>query len=232
MGSGPTKMAASNDTYGRNPFAAPSPTTSAPATARDDSLSPTNASNKQPETQTRPRRGSFSFLRRSKSREGSIVQRSASGNKIVRRTKSLTKEEIARRNLQMPPSLPSYHQLPSLNVAETPLQPSGHTTNNSNNIIHATQYPPSTASSTVPASRSGYRPNAFYQRHLMAERSASQNIPVPPIPDSSASSFTDGIGRHESMTNRGRYSYANSTTSPGINSPRRVRRRKDPTPFK
>lgn len=35
----------------------------------------------------------------------------------------------------------------------------------------------------------------------------------------------------ESMTNRGRYSYA-SSTAPHVNSPRRVRRRKDPTPFK
>ena len=41
------------------------------------------------------------------------------------------------------------------------------------------------------------------------------------------------IDRSESMTNRGRYSYANSTASVNaVNSPRRVRRRKDPTPFK
>lgn len=39
--------------------------------------------------------------------------------------------------------------------------------------------------------------------------------------------------RTESMTNRGRYSYASSTVNVNsINSPRRVRRRKDPTPFK
>jgi hypothetical protein len=41
----------------------------------------------------------------------------------------------------------------------------------------------------------------------------------------------DPYARTESMTNRGRYSYASSAMST-INSPRRVRRRKDPTPFK
>lgn len=38
--------------------------------------------------------------------------------------------------------------------------------------------------------------------------------------------------RTESMTNRGRYSYASSVGQANVNSPRRVRRRKDPTPFK
>ncbi|EOA81282.1 uncharacterized protein SETTUDRAFT_165795 [Exserohilum turcica Et28A] len=40
----------------------------------------------------------------------------------------------------------------------------------------------------------------------------------------------DPYPRIESMTNRGRYSYASSHVST-VNSPRRVRRRKDPTPF-
>ncbi|EGY21023.1 hypothetical protein VD0002_g279 [Verticillium dahliae] len=50
--------------------------------------------------------------------------------------------------------------------------------------------------------------------------------PVPPIP----SNAYDPYARTESMTHRGRYSYASSAIST-INSPRRVRRRKDPTPF-
>lgn len=41
----------------------------------------------------------------------------------------------------------------------------------------------------------------------------------------------DPYARTESMTHRGRYSYASSAIST-LNSPRRVRRRKDPTPFK
>ncbi|KAI1914453.1 hypothetical protein LOZ39_004501 [Ophidiomyces ophidiicola] len=48
--------------------------------------------------------------------------------------------------------------------------------------------------------------------------------PVPPIP------YADIGPRPESMAHRGRYSYASSAVST-INSPRRVRRRKDPTPY-
>ena len=41
----------------------------------------------------------------------------------------------------------------------------------------------------------------------------------------------DPYARTESMTHRGRYSYASSAVST-VNGPRRVRRRKDPTPYK
>lgn len=41
----------------------------------------------------------------------------------------------------------------------------------------------------------------------------------------------DPFARTESMTHRGRYSYASSAVS-SINNPRRLRRRKDPTPYK
>ncbi|TGJ81834.1 hypothetical protein E0Z10_g6947 [Xylaria hypoxylon] len=51
--------------------------------------------------------------------------------------------------------------------------------------------------------------------------------PVPPVPNGA---LVDPYARTESMTNRGRYSYASSAIST-VNSPRRVRRRKDPTPF-
>ena len=47
----------------------------------------------------------------------------------------------------------------------------------------------------------------------------------------SASPLDDIYARTESMTHRGRYSYASSAVST-INSPRRLRRRKDPTPYK
>ncbi|KAL2114739.1 hypothetical protein VUR80DRAFT_49 [Thermomyces stellatus] len=52
-------------------------------------------------------------------------------------------------------------------------------------------------------------------------------MPPPPVP---ATPAFDPYARTESMTHRGRYSYASSAVST-INSPRRVRRRKDPTPF-
>lgn len=46
-----------------------------------------------------------------------------------------------------------------------------------------------------------------------------------------ANSPVDPYARTESMTHRGRYSYASSAVST-VNSPRRVRRRKDPTSYK
>jgi hypothetical protein len=56
---------------------------------------------------------------------------------------------------------------------------------------------------------------------------------VPPRPSSSAAEAIniDPYARTESMTHRGRYSYASSAVST-VNSPRRLRRRKDPTPYK
>jgi len=59
-------------------------------------------------------------------------------------------------------------------------------------------------------------------------------VPIPPIPSSNGGKngeWVDPYARTESMTHRGRYSYASSAVST-INSPRRVRRRKDPTLFK
>jgi hypothetical protein len=61
---------------------------------------------------------------------------------------------------------------------------------------------------------------------------ASAQAQVPQVPGSSPSYMDyDPYPRTESMTHRGRYSYASSAIST-VNSPRRVRRRKDPTPFK
>ena len=59
------------------------------------------------------------------------------------------------------------------------------------------------------------------------------SVPIPPIPSKGSRNgeVVDPYARTESMTHRGRYSYASSAVST-INSPRRVRRRKDPTPFK
>ncbi|KIX97032.1 uncharacterized protein Z520_07146 [Fonsecaea multimorphosa CBS 102226] len=59
---------------------------------------------------------------------------------------------------------------------------------------------------------------------------ARNTPPVPPLPGNLDKEAVDPYARTESMTHRGRYSYANSTVST-INSPRRVRRRKDPTPY-
>lgn len=78
---------------------------------------------------------------------------------------------------------------------------------------------------SLSASSSG----GYYQRPSAEPRNYGPNVvpPVPPIPNNAF----DPYARTESMTHRGRYSYASSAIS-SINSPRRVRRRKDPTPFK
>ncbi|KAI1610333.1 hypothetical protein EDD36DRAFT_467402 [Exophiala viscosa] len=61
-------------------------------------------------------------------------------------------------------------------------------------------------------------------------RNGTSTPPVPPLPSNLEREVVDPYARTESMTHRGRYSYANSTVST-LNSPRRVRRRKDPTPY-
>ncbi|KAL8808012.1 MAG: hypothetical protein Q9223_004165 [Gallowayella weberi] len=60
----------------------------------------------------------------------------------------------------------------------------------------------------------------------------SHNVPIPPIPSDyiGAKSPVDLFVRADSITHRGRSSYASSMVST-INSPRRLRKRKDPTPF-
>ena len=70
--------------------------------------------------------------------------------------------------------------------------------------------------------------------HRIAPSGPPVDMPVPPVPAVAPSYMDyDPYPRTESMTHRGRYSYASSAVSNvGVNSPRRVRRRKDPTPFK
>jgi len=65
-----------------------------------------------------------------------------------------------------------------------------------------------------------------------ALRGASASVSPPPaaVAAKNGESLTE---RTASMTNRGRYDYtANSAQTGHVNSPRRMRRRKDPTPFK
>jgi hypothetical protein len=88
-----------------------------------------------------------------------------------------------------------------------------------------------------PDSAAANRAGGYQQGRASMEptRSAGSGVPIPPIPSSNGGNrngdWVDPYARTESMTHRGRYSYASSAVST-INSPRRVRRRKDPTPFK
>ncbi|KAF4583302.1 putative septin aspE [Ophiocordyceps camponoti-floridani] len=75
----------------------------------------------------------------------------------------------------------------------------------------------------VPAYSLSASPSARLSQETPRNYVAPVYPPVPPIP-------YEVYDRSESMTHRGRYSYASSAVST-INGPRRVRRRKDPTPF-
>ncbi|KAJ5288703.1 hypothetical protein N7478_001733 [Penicillium angulare] len=73
------------------------------------------------------------------------------------------------------------------------------------------------------------------ERDTLNTLKVEPNLPRPHsgVAATSLASPTDSIdpyARSESMTHRGRYSYASSAVST-VNSPRRVRRRKDPTPY-
>ncbi|KAK0266670.1 hypothetical protein LTR35_016909 [Friedmanniomyces endolithicus] len=88
-----------------------------------------------------------------------------------------------------------------------------------------------TSSSPAYALRSG---NAFAQQAASATSSSSPAAPavVSGVYDEPHVGPYQPIDRSESMAHRGRYSYASSTAPAAhVNSPRRVRRRKDPTPF-
>ncbi|KAI9041382.1 septin [Aspergillus affinis] len=72
------------------------------------------------------------------------------------------------------------------------------------------------------------------ERHDTVPALSSQNFPSQQQARSAVStpvaSENDPYARTESMTHRGRYSYASSAVST-VNNPRRLRRRKDPTPY-
>ena len=204
----------------------------------------------QPQTpsspQSRSRRGSFSFLRRSRSREITSKAGPESGRKLSRRkNRAVSKEEATKQQVGIAPQLPSYHNLPQMN---TPfVDGASETPNNASASASASAQPPLSSSANFraspqvntaekPVSRSGYNPNAFYQRHQMADRNPATPSPQPATAATSSSSpqpsSHDSYARTESMKNRGRYSYATAGVNGNVNSPRRVRRRKDPTPFK
>ncbi|KAL8996598.1 MAG: hypothetical protein Q9169_003937 [Polycauliona sp. 2 TL-2023] len=173
------------------------------------------------------RRPSFSFLRRSKSREapsgtvsGGSVRSSSRGGTPARRLskkqRALSREqEMRQENIPtQPPKIPDIPQMHRL-------QTFGGDDHRPDGVAIA---------GNADASRST-RTGSQTLRGAMGP-SESHNIPIPPIPSDylGARSPVDLLMRNESMTHRGRSSYASSMVST-INSPRRLRKRKDPTPF-
>ncbi|KAI1501648.1 hypothetical protein F5X99DRAFT_408874 [Biscogniauxia marginata] len=150
-----------------------------------------------------PRRSSFGMLLR-RSKSGDLGKGGRKGSH-----KELQKEAVPKN----PPRLPDLYN----GARPQPLQ-----------SFEGDDRPDSFAivSGTADHSFHHYPPRASIEPGRPSMSSVA-SPPVPPVPNGT---WVDPYARTESMTHRGRYSYASSAIST-INSPRRVRRRKDPTPF-
>lgn len=183
--------------------------TSSPRTQSIAASPPSEKLSAIPETGAHRRSSLGILLRRSKSSEF----------KGSKKQQALAKEQDLQRQLREAAAIPrSPPRLPDLyNGAAPPQLQSFGGEDHSDSIA------------TV--SRKGYQ--GLSPMDPSRSSAATANVPVPPIPSNGSRNgdWADPYARTESMTHRGRYSYASSAVST-INSPRRVRRRKDPTPFK
>ena len=149
------------------------------------------------------RRTSFGFLKRAKSNE---PFRSISGGSMTKRSQAEAEAEALRqkRQAQIIPKLPDFTPPPQIKTfgGEDP-QGAGMAS------AQESRMAPKQSMDNVSSNYSSHGPS--------------------PVPGSSPP--VDPYARTESMTHRGRYSYASSAVS-SFDGPRRVRRRKDPTPYK
>jgi len=164
--------------------------------------------------QSAQRRPSFNFLRRGKSQERKNSMRSISGGKLTKRQykEMVDQQREANAIPNQPPKIPVLERTPQLQTF------GGENARDSYEIVSGRS--------------SGFsRPRLPSGSVDMTRANVPYYIPIPPVPGSKNAQDVDPYARTESMTHRGRMSYASSAVS-SINSPRRVRRRKDPTPFK
>lgn len=180
-----------------------SPTTTSP-----------QSSTSQLDPNSQARRSSFGFLRHRKSTEGrpGMLSKKSKGYQYP------PQQTVPR----VPPQLPAPAPMPTMDsfIGEN----------------NRTAY----GSSLAGNNKYSNSPGAYTTNSPLHQSSSppSYGVPMPPVPYDGSTQFNNGdfvdpYARTESMTHRGRYSYASSAISAtGINSPRRVRRRKDPTPFK
>lgn len=138
-----------------------------------------------------------------------LLRRSKSGDlgKNGRKTQALREAELERQRLAaIPPKLPEFanHSEQLSKTFGTDLRPE------------------SPANLPRTSGFSSVRPS------VDQPRSYGVAVATPPVPGHDH----DPYARTESMTHRGRYSYASSAVSASASAPRRVRRRKDPTPLK
>ena len=171
------------------------------------------------------RKSSFSFLRRGKSRErasstGSVPQRKLSKQERSRaRQQEMMHEQIPSRPPKIP-IVPRQPELPAFGGEDTRLDSASIM---SNRAAGSFQYRLAQKSSQDTIGSNTYRGMAI-----------PPVPPIPPLPSRTPVSTTapiDTVHKSESMAHRGRNSYASSAMST-INNPRKLRRRKDPTPFK
>ena len=170
------------------------------------------------------RKGSFSFLRRSKSRERSTSGSTTPARKLSKRERSKVRQQDMMQE-QMPspppriPVIPHPPDLQGFGGEDTRLD-----------------------GAAIMSNRAG---GSF--RYRLAQKTSQETLgsdmyrgmpvppvpPIPPIPGTAPApkTYIDAFSKSESLVHRGRYSYASSAIST-INSPRKIRRRKDPTPFK
>lgn len=207
-------------------------TPSASYVPHEGSLSPGSGSGSKDRHGSLRRRPSFSFLRRSKSREaregvsrtvsGGTARSSSggsiSGRKLSKKHRVLQREQEMRQE-NIPPQPPRIPDIPRLQTLQT---------------FGGEEHRPDSVA-IVSGNAYGYNPGRSFSNASRDARglAVTNNVPIPPIPTHlpGGRSPVSLYARADSMTHRGRMSYASSMVST-INSPRRLRRRKDPTPFK
>jgi len=140
---------------------------------------------------------------------GMLLRRSKSGD--LKKQQAAKEQELKRQRdasvSKSPPRLPVLY-----NGAPSPQLGMGGTDGRADSL-------------SIVSGRADYSSNATPRPSMEPSRSII-SVP-PPLPNGGF----DPYANTGSMAHRGRYSYASSAVST-INSPRRVRRRKDPTPFK
>jgi hypothetical protein len=170
---------------------------------------PSITENGNPPAVPGPRRTSLGFLRRPKSTEPMTERKPSSGGRISKKMlKEQAKEAELRRQREAAAVPKKAPRLPDLQ-APPELKTFGGENARPDSVAIVS--------------------NRLGQFDMRQDQNPNSRLTV--SQNANKSEAVDPYARTESMTHRGRYSYASSAVST-INSPRRVRRRKDPTPYK
>ena len=189
----------------------------------------------------------FRSRSRSKSREGrSNMLRRGSKAKQQQQAELERREREAQMLPKQPPRLPSHHPLPGMPTfggedarpdSIAMFNQHAHSNRGPPPSSYTHNYAQTPAQTAANFSRPGMVATASAHRDkssspAYALRGASASASPPPAGIATANG-DDSTERTGSMTNRGRYDYTAAASQSGhVNSPRRMRRRKDPTAFK